>query len=144
MMFKVKVLTCRSRITKFVLKIMAHFTSGLGLVLNFLKVLGHTWVPLGSPPGLKFSFKGHQRPCKKRGVSDFGLYLYREFAKTESGKSFVSSPKYPKDIQILQQANIQAFLDFRGFDLTRFIILSYFPPLQYPQFTQFWLSALTV
>ena len=28
------------------------------------------------------------------GFSDFGLNLYREFAKIESGKSFVSSPIY--------------------------------------------------
>jgi hypothetical protein len=58
---------------------------------------------LGSPPGLKLSFKGHGRPGKKEVFfSDFGLntLVYREFPKAGSGKSFVSSP-IAKDILFL-------------------------------------------
>jgi hypothetical protein len=43
--------TCRSIITGFALKRVAHSMHWLAVDLNLFKVLGHTWDHVGSPPG---------------------------------------------------------------------------------------------
>jgi hypothetical protein len=65
----------------------------LGVDLNFSKILGHTWDPVGSPRGNSLISIGMGGPEKKRVFSDFAMnaVLHKEISKEESGKSFDST-----------------------------------------------------